>query len=302
VDSLLTIFTTPKPFIGHNKVIQTNAIRSWCLLRPECEIIIFGNEEGTAEIASELGTRHIPEIECNEMGTPLVSSLFSNAQTLANHQLLCYINADIILMSDFFSAVQRVDKPKFLMVGQRWDLEQSEPLNFNDAEWESRLLARVAEYGRLHPKTGIDYFVFPRGLFDDVPPFAIGRTAWDLWLIYRARARKAAVIDATRVITVVHQNHDYSHNARRKFDVMKGPEAIKNQELAGKGEYFFTLEHATWTLTPQGIRRAMGLRNLYFRLDAASVLYPYLHFLRRPMKALTKLIIYIRSVTGITRN
>ncbi len=62
---MLTIFTVPKPFRGHIKVIQTNAIRSWLLLRPECEVILFGNDEGTAEIACELGRRHIPNIDCN---------------------------------------------------------------------------------------------------------------------------------------------------------------------------------------------------------------------------------------------
>ena len=59
---MLTIFATPKPFRGHIAVIQRNAIRSWTLLRPACEIILMGNDEGTAEIAAEFGVRHVPEI------------------------------------------------------------------------------------------------------------------------------------------------------------------------------------------------------------------------------------------------
>ena len=56
---MLTIFTIPKCFRGHISVIQRNAIRSWRMLRPECEIILFGDEEGMKEVAEEFGVRHI---------------------------------------------------------------------------------------------------------------------------------------------------------------------------------------------------------------------------------------------------
>lgn len=101
---MLNIFSTPKPFKGLIKVIQTNAIRSWISLHPPCEVILFGNEEGTAEIASELGIRHIPDVERSEYGTPLISSLFRIAQSIGTHELMCYVNADIILMNDFMES------------------------------------------------------------------------------------------------------------------------------------------------------------------------------------------------------
>jgi len=299
---MLTIFTTPKPFNGHDRIIQTNAIKSWLYLRPECQVILLGDDEGVAEVASELGVVHIPDVECNEYGTPLISSMFSVAQDIARYQLMCYVNADIILLSDFLPAVQSVHKRQFLMVGQRWDMDLDEPVNFDDEYWESRLRARLTKYGQLHPRSGIDYFIYSRGLYDNIPPFTIGRTAWDNWLIYRARLFKAAVIDATKVIIPIHQNHDYSHNTGGETGVWKGPEAMRNRELAGRGEHVLTLEHATWRLTPHGIKRAMTLRDLYFHLDASTLLSPYLRFLRGPMKALTGLIISIRSTLGITQN
>ncbi len=260
---MITIFTTTKPFNWHNKIIQINAIQSWLLLRPECEIIIFGNEEGTAEIASKLGVRHVPDIECNEYGTPLGSSIFASAQALSGNQLLCYVNADIILMNDFLSAVQRVNRQKFLMVGQRWDLDLNELLDFKDVEWEFRLRTRVAEYGQLHPKTGIDYFVYSKGLYDNIPPFAIGRTAWDNWLIYRARTMKIPVIDATKAITVVHQNHDYSHHPMGKEGVWQGAEARQNRALAGGYNCIFNIHDANWSLSKNGVSRASPLKHFY---------------------------------------
>jgi hypothetical protein len=66
---MLTIFSIPKPFRGHIAVIQRNAIRSWKTVNPECQIILFGDEEGVAEIAAELRVQHEPYVQRNEFGT-----------------------------------------------------------------------------------------------------------------------------------------------------------------------------------------------------------------------------------------
>jgi len=271
---MLTLFTTPKPFRGHIAVIQRNAIRSWTLLRPTCEIILLGDDEGIAEIAAEFGARHIPDVACNEYGTPLLNDIFEKAQRVAMHDLLCYVNADIILMSDFLWAVEQVARRgrRFLMVGQRWDLDVQEQLDFGAGDWEARLRVRVASNGRLHEETGVDSFVFPRGFWGDIPPFAIGRTAWDNWLIYRARLVGAPVINATRAVTVVHQNHDYAYHPQRANGVWKGPEARCNLELAGGDSHDlrFTLRDATWALGAKGRIRplltAKHLRRLRYTL------------------------------------
>jgi len=298
---MLTIFSVPKPFHGHIGVIQNNAIRSWISLRPACEVILFGNEEGTAEIASELGIQHIAEVECNEYGTPLLNSMFCIAQDIAKYQLICYVNSDIILMSDFLQAIQRLDRHLFLLVGQRWDLELNELVKFDDNKWESRLRRQVANKGKLHPKGGIDYFVFPRGLYKNIPPFAIGRTAWDNWFVYKARSLSVPVIDATKAITAIHQNHGYSYPIGKTY-IWKGPEVERNRELMGGKDRAFTMDYATFLLTPQKLKRALTMRHLYFQMMAMPVLHPQFHFLNRPMKLLTKLIIYIRSISGIVKN
>ncbi len=92
------------------------------MLYPKPEVILFGSEEGMAEVASRFGIKHIAEVECNEYGTPLLSSIFGMAQDTAKYQLMCYVNADIILTNDFIPAIQRVPWQAFLTVGQRWDI------------------------------------------------------------------------------------------------------------------------------------------------------------------------------------
>lgn len=294
---MLTIFTIPKAFRGHIGIIQTNAIRSWLSLQPACEVILFGNDEGTAELASELGIRHVADVECSEYGTPLVSSIFSIAQDIASHRLMCYVNADIILVSDFLPAVQRVYKYPFLIVGQRWDVELKEPVNFKKPKWEPRLRTQVAKYGKLHPKTGIDYFVFPRGLYDYIPPFAIGRGGWDNWLIYRARSSKVPVIDATKAITIIHQNHDYSHVPGGETDVWRGPESERNIELMDRKA--FSLEYVTFSLTTQGLKPALTLRHIYFRMRAIPVLYPHFYLLLTLFRFFEKFVRIVRSIKNI---
>jgi hypothetical protein len=184
---MLTLFAIPKPFQGHIGITQRNAIGSWKQLHPDCEIILCGDDQGTEEIAAEFHVKWLPAIARNRYGTPLVSSAFEQVEKIARYPLLCYLNADIILIESFISAVQSIPFMKFLMVGQRWDVDLSKPVNFGTEEWKHDLKRYVAEKGSLHPPTGIDYFVFPRGIMGVLPPFAVGRPGWDNWLIYRAR-------------------------------------------------------------------------------------------------------------------
>src|SRR5437899_1115103 len=92
--------------------------------------------------------------------------------------------------------------------------------------------SRAAQRARqVHPSWGIDYFVFTRGLLDPVPPFAVGRPSFDNWFIYRARSRRAPVIDATPAVLAVHQNHDYSYHPNGWRGIRESEEALENLRL-----------------------------------------------------------------------
>ena len=285
---MLTIFTTPKPFHGHTAVIQTNAIQSWTLLRPECEIILFGDEEGTTEVAAKFRIRHMPEVDRNEYGTPLVSSMFKIAQDIAGYQFMCYANADIILMSDLLQAIRGIQKQSFLLIGQRWDVDLKENWDFSKSDWEARLRAYVTESGTLHGPSAIDYFVFPRGIYHDIPPFAIGRPAWDGWIVHRARSLGVPVIDATNAVMVVHQSHSYSHIPVGQSGSVWGPEAELNRKLASRREYVIGLRHATFILTSKGLKPALTSKHLWLRLRAVPYLLPWPYPLERLVRVLWK--------------
>ena len=240
--SLITIFTAPKPFTDpHIALIQHNAIRSWLALGEQVEVILLGEEEGLAEAAALYGVRHLPQVQRTPAGTPLVSSMFALAQEHSTSPLLCCVNADILLTPDLLTVGQTMLEryARFLVVGQRWDLDVREPLDFSSG-WAERLRQRVQQEGKLHKATGSDYFLFPRGCFTDMPAFAIGRAGWDNWMIYSGRAQGFPVVDATHDLFIVHQNHDYRHLPGGQPHY-KHPETLENVRLAGGRRAIFEL-------------------------------------------------------------
>ena len=213
-------------------MIQRNAVHSWQQLE-DSEVFLVGEETGMAEVADDLGVIHLSQVRRNAQGTPLVSSIFELARQRSQAPYLVYLNADILLLPDFPIAVSQVAKQaeRFLIVGQRWDLDVRQVLDFSPG-WETRLRQEVLRRGALHPPAGSDYFAFQRGLYSNMPDFAIGRAGWDNWTIYHAVSQGWAVVDATPSAMVIHQSHDYSHlpGGQPHYNL---DESIRNQEMAG---------------------------------------------------------------------
>ena len=280
---MLTIFSCPKPFRGHIDIIQRNAITSWTLLNPKPEILLMCDEEGTAEVCQDYGLRHILEVERNKHGKPLINSIFAKAEKAAKYPLMCYVNCDIILMDDFIDVIKRLkDMRNFLLIGQRTDVPISKAVDFSRPNWEKKLQFFAAEKGLPHPPTGIDYFVFPQGLFGNIPPFAIGRMVWDAWLVYRAHTSGAKIINATSAVTAIHQNHDYAH----QHDGLKGifqTEVRANLKLAGGWHRLFTINDASYSLTPDSLRTIPIRKHLKERLK-----YFFIVPLRKTLKMILR--------------
>jgi len=265
---MLTICTTAKPFRGHISVIQRNAIASWTQLEPRPQVMLFGTEEGTAETARDLGLIHLPDVACNRHGTPLLPDILAQAEKHATGDVLVYVNADIILLPQFVAGIAKVRArfPRFLAVGRRTNLDITEPLDFGPG-WQERLLDRLRREGRLETHTGIDFFAFPRGVYRDVPPLAIGRVWFDQWFIKYARQQHLPVVDLTAYAPIAHQNHDYSHVAGgRNFGTYGGVEADENLAYYGERPHTYTILNATHVLAENG-----SIRRVVFRKQAQAV-------------------------------
>jgi hypothetical protein len=210
---MLTLFSVPQAWEGHRAVIQSNALESWRRLSPAPLIVLLCDDPGTQIAAAQAGAGYIPNVARNEYGTPLVSDVFAQGEAYAQTNIVCYINADIILLPGFMEAVAAcasLGRP-FLMIGQRTDLDVTQHLGFAPG-WGGRLKREAKRHGVLHKVTGIDYFVYRPGTMGAIPEFALGRWRWDNWLVWNALARGLMVVDATQAITAIHQNHDYAHH------------------------------------------------------------------------------------------
>lgn len=264
---MLTIFSAPKPFRGHISIIQQNAILSWTKLQPRCEIILIGDETGTAQMAKQINARHIPDVRCNSFGTPLVNDIFRLARETSRFCTLCYVNADIIFLNSFLLAVQQAasySPDNFLLVGQRWNTDITQLLDFSDPQWEEKL---IQTEGKKQSPSGIDYFVFPKPLFREMPDFVVGRPAWDNWMIYAAKQNSTPVIDLTVATRVIHQNHHYEHVPHATGKKWLGPEANENLILLGGKDRRLTILDSTYVLNHKRLKPAREFRHLKRKLQ-----------------------------------
>jgi hypothetical protein len=249
---MITIFAIPKPFVGHTDTIQRNALRSWNEIKPDCEILLFGDDEGVGQAADEINAKWIPGIEKSEYGTPRLDSVFTTASKVATGDILCYVNADNLLYDPVVSTALSAHETfpdGFLCTGRRWDVDVDALI---DPKSESFLKYAESTH-TIADFPGMDYFIFPRGQFPEFPPFIVGRRGWDNWLIWNARSKEIPVIDTSGAITVIHQNHDYNHIPENKGNRWEDcPESDYNLKIAG-GKIIYLWEIDDCTLVYDGV-------------------------------------------------
>jgi hypothetical protein len=270
---MLTLFSTPRPFKGPFDRIQRNAIKSWKAVCPNCQIILFEDEEGTtSKVAEELQVLCIKDRQSSEFGTPLLSSLFTKAKEFAENKIIVQISTDMILTDKFLPAVERIvkmmDGKPFLMAGRRWDLDFNDEIDFTKKDWQVKLMEQVGKNGKLHGHSAMDYWVMPCNLPIEFPPFVIGRPGTDSWLVYKLRSMKIPVIDSTNVIDIIHQNHNYPQKSNPFFAVEKA----NNMELAGGFMNMLTLREANWLFTEKGLIKPKFPERIFSEL---ALFYPW---------------------------
>lgn len=262
---LARIFATPKAFRDRFDRIQRNAVWSWSRLRPDVEVLLIGDDPGTAEVAAGLGVGHHPDVARSPKGVPLLDDLWRIGQEGCAAPVALFTNADLLFTDDLVtglrSVLDQVHGP-FLAVGQRWDTEREDRWWCRDvgAGWDAELRRHARAEGTLNAPTWIDWFAFRPGQYPDLPPFVVGRPGYDHWLVWHTLERRIPVVDATDAITAVHQHHDYSHGGGHR-DVWAGPDAARNRQLIGGRQRMCTIGNATHRLDAAGaLHAARGLK------------------------------------------
>ena len=162
-------------------------------------------------------------------GSPTMDCIFSTLWSLAKHDIVGFINGDILVFDSFVQSIVSCanNYEHFVMVGRRHlsDVAMSIPATIREwAELETHTKSLKLDGG-----AAIDFFVTRRtevSVFKDFPPFIVGVYRWDNYLLLRFfRDLRTVVIDATGVAPVMHQvfNEVENHESR--------PAASYNHEL-----------------------------------------------------------------------
>lgn len=213
----LAIFTATKPFEGRTGEIQNRSLSNWRDVFLGADFVEF---EGPLVPFGEM-------VEAMERDT--------------NANWLMYANADILfdkaqvwrLYDSWMGDLPSVLDGDFLLTGQRIDIQENGTR-------------------RLHRPSGMDYFVFRRGMFHDLPRTLMGRAYCDNALVAYCLRRSIQVIDASFALRVEHQFHDYDHVAGGRKRVWKGEEAVSNKRENRLCDFGPNVLDTTHTLLPDG--------------------------------------------------
>ena len=237
----LSVFAAPRSFgdDDHIDLIQRSAARSW--LRMTDDVWWFG-DDSVRRVANDMGVHWGGPLPAN--GVPYVRDVFARAADRACHDVLCYANADVLLYG-LDTAVGRIAGQAcgWLLIGYRFDIEVGH--DGHKVPDPAHYVERARKRDAFH----IDYFCYPRGFwpaFETWPPFLLGRTKWDNWLVSIALQQNAHVIDATALVTCLHQDHPplaYLDEAGIRHN---------EQAMDATGLPWGSLRHATHRLTADG--------------------------------------------------
>jgi hypothetical protein len=234
---------------------QVNALMTWIKQDPAPEVLMLGDDPGVGDMAHTWQLRYWPFVEKDEFGTPMVHSVFERGQEQATHDVVAYVNSDIMLVG-FGRALRAVAETfpgEFLMVGRRWDVQVDVPLSFG-GDWQKALVQLARQTGAMHSAGAIDYFAFRKGFYRNVPSFVPGRSAWDNWLVGDALERGASVVDATAAVWAVHQDVPgavHEPVSEERMEQRRRNRAFYDEARARHG-FTGTSKEARWIVTETG--------------------------------------------------
>ena len=201
VCGVITFYTAPRNFEPPYDVWQDNAIRSWMALKPTPQVVLIGDRE-TAVQAKRLGV----QFSESDGDLPSVRHIIRAGEQRAGYPVLCFLNADNVLLPTFYANIAPVvwQHERFVCIGRRTNLNVEGLIDSTSPEFATQ----IEQHGTQGGWTGMDYFIY-RGisLADGMPDFKIGRDFYDNWLVRRMAWGAVPLIDVSEALTVIHENH-----------------------------------------------------------------------------------------------
>lgn len=217
---MFTIFTFPRPFKEPFLTPQINAINSWKKIHSDVEIFLINDEENSSKIFAEANNIKCINGKFSKYGSPLLRYALNEIKKQAKHKDIVFLNTDIIYIDGFIRSINAIRShyKEYFVVGRRKDIELKQKIDFSNDNYKS-LLIDLYNRGQLHNLSGLDYWIFPKNLFNDIPDFRIGKPGYDSWLLANASKKLVPTIDASQTVRILHQNHYYPQKKSDSYTI-----------------------------------------------------------------------------------
>lgn len=205
----LIFVTSCKPITNDNiKTIQENSLNSWKWLNCEKEIFVFNKDESIKKLVSNLGLNLVTDYESSESSDlPTWRTMRNFASNIAtDNDYIVWINSDIIvddsLPNTIFSIKKDNNLDNFVLTGKRKNWKNY--FKITDSNQISNLVLESEG-----DKWEIDYFVFKKQHFSDLPKFYIARMRFDNYLLSKSISEIEHTIDCSQTVNLIHHFHGY---------------------------------------------------------------------------------------------
>jgi hypothetical protein len=181
---------------------------------------------GIEEVATALGVDYSGDLETDAAGQDRLDSFMAIGERAAKADTIMFINSDIFLGPGFVKLLKELlqrpecqEKP-FLISGIRYVFPMDDELEFNPFVQSVEDYAQKHIYGdgpkrfaNLRPDM-LDFFIFKPHTYKVIPPFRIGKSAWDNWLFAEALRLGFNTISggwSPPILYCIHPEHDRPH-------------------------------------------------------------------------------------------
>lgn len=210
----LIFITSCKPLNNEDiTIMQKNSIRSWSRLPIDKKILVFNKNQSVIDMCEDLDVEVVSDYDHSSYSDiPTWVSMKNIASEHAeNGDVIVWVNSDVMFDETLLNTINTVNESinDFVLVGQKYDWHNFTLLdtipNFN-----------LFENLSVHSEWAIDYFIFKKHVFLDVPKFFIARMRFDNFLMDKA-IKEHTAIDCSETIFCIHHRHDYGPNTDKKF-------------------------------------------------------------------------------------
>ena len=211
------IFTTSCKPISNDKIkiMQYNSINSWKWLDCEKEILVFNRESSIKEMCDELEIKNINDYESSDFSDlPTWRAMRNVACEFASeNDIIVWVNSDIVFDDTLVHTINELKKSgldDFILTGKRknwpifWELNNKEEIN-------------KIEFDKIGNEYEIDYFIYNKKHFSDLPKFFIARMKFDNYLMKLSIDSVEKTIDSTFAINSYHHEHGYGPDLNKSW-------------------------------------------------------------------------------------